>query len=130
MEHIALQFVGLQPFANKPCLESFAFVLVSLSALLAMAASSGDLKVWYGLRGDTDSIRVPGAFDISELRKAIYNENRDSLPGIAPRQLRIYLSKEAHDNNEALTYRSCPPCRMLLYPSSVSSVDALVQCRT
>jgi hypothetical protein len=124
VEHIALQFVGLQPFANKPCLESFAFVLVSLSALLAMAASSGDLKVWYCLRGDTDEITVPGACNISGLRKAIYNESPNRLRGIDPGQLRIYLSKEAHDNKEALTYRSCPPCRMLLYPSSVSSIDA------
>lgn len=65
-----------------------------------MAGSSGGIKVWYRFRGDdesTDFVEVLPDCDVASLRKVIFENNKESFTSLAPRQLKIYLNKDAFD---------------------------------
>jgi hypothetical protein len=58
-----------------------------------MAGSSGEIKVWYRLRGDheqADSVVVLGSCDISDLKQAIHNKRPNTLGQVDAAVLKIY----------------------------------------
>lgn len=70
--------------------------------MLGSTRDTGSLKVWYDLRGDgsVDAVRVSTDADVSDLRAAIMERNKEDarLSGIVPRQLAIYTNKVAFEH--------------------------------